>query len=470
MDTTTKHIEIDLKRQRVEVSNRLPGKKYEAHQHEDTSWDVFDVEVIANRPVPTIGGGEFNITKEWLTNARDVALARFQRDSYLPPLHIHHHEPGKETICAGKFFPKSVKLGSYQGEAAWILYCDLINVPDEIYQEIRRGGLSYRSAEILDIRSTEVDSLALLRDETPYFRWPMLSIGVEHRLRVDPRDSLDLGDPVRLKSPDSPFVACRSIGRHGLSVLSCFNNEKGTSMDNEHTEEVAAMEPTDEESVQMMDIPDLLEQLKALAPTLNELLGVISSIGNGGGEELAPEPVEMAEEATEEELLYAQEEEDEEDAVSVSPVELKDQTEAVTLKAQVSNLEDQLKKLEDERELDKLVNEGCAKLSAFGIDRKTAETQIREIAAEHGNAFVPAWLSARSAGLTPAPSMNHEELAAGTVDEDVAALLNGNAAQSEQVVRLSRQYDELTSAGAKLSGTKAQFIERNMIHANGVAK
>jgi hypothetical protein len=63
------------------------------------------------------------------------------------------------------------------------IFADLVGVKQEVYDRIRGGELPYRSVEILDTSRAEIDSLALLDDEVPFFRFPLLRVGKETPLK-----------------------------------------------------------------------------------------------------------------------------------------------------------------------------------------------------------------------------------------------------------------------------------------------
>ena len=146
---------------------------YRHAQAPDGTYTIFDVPIFAahneNRGDRTL---EFDAA--WLKGALDTSLTR-QAEGYLPPLHVRHHGDGS-VDAAGKFRPTRLGTISHNGEQVMAMFADLVGVRPEIFQRISRGELSYRSVEILDVNKAEIDSLALLDDEVPFFRFPLLRL------------------------------------------------------------------------------------------------------------------------------------------------------------------------------------------------------------------------------------------------------------------------------------------------------
>jgi hypothetical protein len=150
---------------------------YRAEQAADGTWSIYDVPVFAAH-VDDRGSEEILFSAAWLNRALRKALTR-QSEGYLPPLHVHHHGDPRGVEGAGKFRLTKVAPYSHGGEEISTLFADLVGVRPSTYDRIRKGELSYRSVEILDYEVPEIDSLALLDDEVPYFRFGLLRITEE---------------------------------------------------------------------------------------------------------------------------------------------------------------------------------------------------------------------------------------------------------------------------------------------------
>lgn len=109
---------------------------------------------------------------EWLQRA--VLRDRKMRSTgYKAPLHFGHHEPGVIRDPAGYVELDDVALRWYDGELAWIMFGTLIF---KSYKDFQRAKDSYpyRSVEISHEKPDEINSLALLDTEAPFFRFPLM--------------------------------------------------------------------------------------------------------------------------------------------------------------------------------------------------------------------------------------------------------------------------------------------------------
>jgi len=150
---------------------------YRASKAQDGTYTIFDVPIFAAHVEERADGREIDFGSDWLHGALDTARRR-QAEGYMAPLHVRHHGDG-EVEAAGKFRMHRVGKITHDGQEVDALFADLVGVRPEIFQRIMRGELSYRSVEILDVNRQEVDSLALLDDEVPFFRFPLLRVAVD---------------------------------------------------------------------------------------------------------------------------------------------------------------------------------------------------------------------------------------------------------------------------------------------------
>ena len=152
-------------------------KGYRAEQASDGTWTIYDVPVFASH-TDDRGHEDVEFSSRWLKKALRKASIRAD-EGYLPPLHVRHHGDPEGVTAAGKF--RLTRLGTidHGGEKVTALFADLVGVRPKVYEAIRRGELSYRSVEILDVDVPEIDSLALLDDEVPFFRFENLRIAEE---------------------------------------------------------------------------------------------------------------------------------------------------------------------------------------------------------------------------------------------------------------------------------------------------
>jgi hypothetical protein len=154
---------------------------YRADQQPDGTWTIYDVPVFATcvdaRRVREKTDKPLVFDEKWLDSALTIAKTRMA-EGYLPPMHVRHHEPGAsadEVEPAGFFKLKRVGTMIYEGQSRPTLFADMTGVPDRVFRRIKDGALPYRSVEIhKSLR--ELDSLALLDHEVPFFRFELLRI------------------------------------------------------------------------------------------------------------------------------------------------------------------------------------------------------------------------------------------------------------------------------------------------------
>ena len=153
---------------------------YKAEQARDGTWTIYDVPVFGAH-VDQRGSEPLIFSRAWLLKALKAAQTRHQ-EGYYPPLHIRHH--GEEGVeAAGRVRLTRVADHPHGGSPIPTIFADLVGVKQEVYERIRGGELPYRSVEILDTSRAEIDSLALLDDEVPFFRFPLLRVGKETPLK-----------------------------------------------------------------------------------------------------------------------------------------------------------------------------------------------------------------------------------------------------------------------------------------------
>jgi hypothetical protein len=172
-----KHCAPDKAKAEAQLSDSgLPGGNYTASQNSDGTWDIFDIPIMGEmREGQKAAPG--HIGQEWLQCAVDSAQKALREDNYLPPLHIKHHKPGEQTRRAGFFLLTRVGKMKYQGKLMYAIFADFKKVPAEVFAEIERGEVPYRSVEIASWEDPKIASLALLDDAAPFFQFELLTIG-----------------------------------------------------------------------------------------------------------------------------------------------------------------------------------------------------------------------------------------------------------------------------------------------------
>ena len=150
---------------------------YRATRNADGRYSIFDVPVLG-----LMAKGERGLTtpidEEWLKAALTKATQR-AGEGYRPPVHLNHHaapSSGQWTPRVGFMRLRRVGRIELAGESVPALFADLEELDEGTFREIAASRYPYRSVEILDPEAREVDSLALLDDRVPHFRFPNLEV------------------------------------------------------------------------------------------------------------------------------------------------------------------------------------------------------------------------------------------------------------------------------------------------------
>lgn len=156
--------------------------RYRAEQAADGTWSVYNVPIFSAHEEKLRDGTVRKFDRAWLEGALRAALVR-QAEGYLPPAHVRHHDlrggrPDAETGVEAAGYVRMTRVGSLRvgGVETPTLFADLVGLRPEVYDRIRRGALPYRSVELLNVGKGEIDSLAFLDHEVPFFRYPLLRV------------------------------------------------------------------------------------------------------------------------------------------------------------------------------------------------------------------------------------------------------------------------------------------------------
>jgi hypothetical protein len=197
MTTTAAPVREDLK----------VGGHYTARANADGTYDIMDVCIFAEIPAGAKRNSE-PIGRDWQEAALMQSRAR-EAGGHLAPVHIYHSdEVSTKPIYAGKMRLRAVRQMTYEGQTLWATFADILGMPAEVFEKVRRGFLPYRSVEIHNWAKPEIDSLALMDTDVPFFRMPMLNVGT-----VIKKDAEIFMDKRR------PSVACRLDKKQGGFVL-----------------------------------------------------------------------------------------------------------------------------------------------------------------------------------------------------------------------------------------------------------
>lgn len=451
----------------ADAKPNIPGGDYKAVQNSNQTWDVFDVPVWMTHSRRFMGR-DITIDKPWLETALKNSVRRFAKNQYLPPVHIQHHGMGGDVSRAGLFRLRAVRPATFEGKKVHVLFADLIQVDSEVFADVRAGKLPYRSVEILDVKKKEVDSLALLDHEVPYFRLPMLTIGQEL-----PFEAMTFHRAVRCKD-ETPVMAYRALehgrGRQGISTLYYFGgdimskldyNSPDSSVATDTPDVVAQDEGKDDDEAMQSALDDEGREeattiVKAMIEGLTRLGAILSGgdgadTGDEGGAE-APAPVEMADETKDVVKSAA-----ETDAAMLTASAGKP---AATGSAREIKQSARLDAVELELGTGKAVTYAQDELGQYGLSPKAVKKRVDEIMPKFGMPGVKLYVETVKANVRPDPPKGGSLTGAARqgIDKTVSKFSKLGDKGMERAIFYGKEFDDHKARGRRFQFTKEQYI------------
>lgn len=167
--------------------------------------------------------GDFEADREWLERAVANAMAAAD-GGYHAPLHIRHHEMGGDVRPAGWFVVTGTGEIAFQGAQRLAVFADLVLTDPDAQDDVLAARLPYRSVEIFDRDTPNIDSLALLDHEAPYLQLPMLLVSEVTRgggsgIRSVANATFRNPWVDHAPDPNASVVACFSHGRSAFLLF-----------------------------------------------------------------------------------------------------------------------------------------------------------------------------------------------------------------------------------------------------------
>ncbi len=360
------------------ASPALLGGQYTAEQNEDGTWNVLGVPVFAELP-PGERRNQTFIGEEWHRKALAHHKQKEKKkedggDLYLPPIHVGHHDEGKDTPQAGKLQLATVTKTSLDGKEQSSLRANFLRVPQAVFDQIERGDLSYLSVEVADWDEPMIASLALLPDEAPFFKWPLLTIG-EKRVALSELSSAQFYDgPMRgvFGSPKGGRILFRLFEKGSLMPKKT-EKLRGDIPGEEEEPDVTNIKVEQGEEEEEPTMRDVMTAMKAGFAEMAQALG-------GGGSRFAQDEEEEEkpdENFVEDDGAPAEQEE------GATVVAFKGAKQIAKLSGEVSALRQESTARLKADTVDALCAKNEKKLEAYGLTDATKAT-IRKFA-ESGN-------------------------------------------------------------------------------------
>jgi hypothetical protein len=405
----------------------LPGGGYAAKQRPDGTWDILDVPIMG-----TIDEGERRneeeIGVEWMQEAIAKAKSR-EAEGYLAPLHIQHHEFGVTTRRAGFVLPTRVGTVRYEGEEIPALYADLLAIPEDVFASIERAEIPYRSVEIHDWDVPEINSLALLEDEVPFFRFEMLTIGAKSKVRAT--ETVDV-----FRGSTSPLLAIASAGSGGRAL---FRLEEPTMKIDPKTGKPIKLADEDETKDEEEKTPLWAQKLLEGMAKIVSKLGVDDDDGDKEADDDST-PVEP----------------DEKESLAA--------TETAKIAGRLAALEQKVEKRDQDDAVKGLADAAAAKLAADGyeVDPKTrGSLELFYAQGESvGDAFVEEFR--KNTPKDPPPTLGDLEAADSELPDEVMKFSTKDPDTFDFAKKKAKEFEELKARGHMGSMTLERFLELNV--------
>jgi hypothetical protein len=413
------------------------GVTYQSEQDSDGTWTVRDVPIFAEISIPTGRDKAKLIDETWLKQALATSGAK-AKSGYLAPLHIGHHGCfGGEVPDAGKILPVRVAASDYNGEKRAVLYADLVEIPDDIYQRMAAGRLPYRSVEINDIDEPEISSLALMQSSAPQFQFPLL------RVAKGEAKTFSIAASAAMFAASAPAQFAMSGNRLAVSF----------------SEEIMADDPKKPDAPAVAPEPAAPE----VAPEVKAMLGDadILAIGKAMTAAISAAMTPLA--AKLDELLVACGGGGSEPAMGAGGAPAAGMSasagnEPAALAGQVAALAGQVKMMGDDAKREKSVKAALARLAGYALPTDI-EVQLSRYALAGGDAAVTAFCDAVMAtGTKEPPTSSTAPAAAGTPAEVLAYQSRG----PEALKLASRHHREWLSQRAYTRLSAAEYLRINM--------
>ena len=429
-----------------EAFGEIPGGGYTAERDETGQfWTIRDVPFFSELPAG-VRSNEKAISREWMESviARHHKLETEQK--HLPPVHANHHDSGRENFRIGFLRPTRVGKLILDGEPRWTLFGDIVRIDDKNFQDIRELRYPYRSAEIGRGWTAEIASLALSEDEAPHFKLPMLTIGNETR-HFDREFSPSLRPAVAFSEVGESAYICFSFKGSVMAKETDQLNQDGND-GSDGGGDGGEMPPKEDKLVKKLNkvITDFQEGLPALLASF--LQGLLPPTDRTDEGETQVEPAMLRERIA---ALLAKKEEKPEDLDKLS-----------AMRGEIDGLKEKDRQREENAAADGLAQITIESLRAEGWHlTEDVQTAIRGIACESKTAL-DAYVTSYKATIPKEPPQTLDK-AIFTEDAPELGKYKTMSPEDLEVARdLSRQFDQLTETGAKLSSSREEFIDINM--------
>jgi hypothetical protein len=458
-------------RARLIFRDSIPGGQYVAIQDSDGTWKITSED---GRGFPIMGslakgarGNLADIDGEWMRRTLDRHRELERDNKYLPPVHAQHHGEGNKTSQIG--FLRLTGTGKIvdRGAAQDSLMAEVVGVREGDLQAIENLQFPYRSVEVTDWKKNEVASLALLSDDAPFFKLPLMKIG--RRIPQEPAAAASSLVALVEADPAAAFLF-RASGGPVQDFQEGTVKDKAAQLADGNQDRPGPDKTGQPDQLDAADVVLKAAVAKEIAEWMKQLPDVVKSTLQGLLPTRRPNdtaPAELGAAFQEEPMAQ-----DPKTPETPSPQKLVDQAahEAIAaLSGKVAGLEAAQKTRERREKLSGLVDGQVAALKEAGwhVPEATIKS-MREIAEKAGEDGAEACLKAFSesfkatAPKDPKRLEEFEQTAEAAAQQDapevVAYQKQGPEAFAE-ARRLQGQYQQLQDGGMGLSISLKEFLE-----------
>lgn len=432
---------------------------YRARREEDGTYTIRGVPVFAEVP-KGVKGAPFDIDASWLNSALAKSRVR-AKEGYLAPLHFEHHDGGERNFKAGHYALTRVGLIAVGGERKFALFADFKKLPEHAFAAIMAGEWPYRSVEIASYEEREIESIALLDDETPFHKFKLLngeSIDLEEGATQARPNLMPVGPIGFTKSKAGKYAGIFCFAEEPMKKLVLAGNPSaGFTMHDEEGEEFADeklrgfefsvqctdgfhfQEDKDKDDKDDDGFPKTEAKLKAMLKAINAKLAKMAD----DDDDKKTTPVEV--------------DEDKEKAKSNA-------ADPETL-AKYQMLKARLDRLEHEKVAEKTADAAIKELRGDGYHIATdMAASIHGYTKRGESEGLQSYIKTVRAGVKDGPATLEDSDVTETESEQVASFQKMGPKAYEAAQRANTTYDELVAGGLRQDGEddRKRFITFSM--------
>lgn len=422
--------------------------------------------------------GEHKFGADWI----DAAVAKAKRaeneTGYLPPLHVWHHEDGKQVVPAGHFRITGTERGTFKGADRTMVMADLVITNPAVEADVLARRLPYRSVEIHKVAEPALDSLALLDHEAPYLELPMLMVGDVQNATFKRQTNAPKGMAI-FRSGDRRVVqfafgeddkkdakADEKPAQDAPPQAKKAGDENEDAVPGEEAAEQVATGPGTQAVIDAINDGSIpMAEFQALVEAIKAKVGAGSDQpmdGPGEGPAKAPAPTKPGEQMRKDTMTTETKKAD----ATAPAVDMKASGDAAVqmaaLQGEVEGLKAKVAASEAEAKAEKDVAAAMKRLEGrpLGADLEPRLVTFRKA---HGEAAFAAYVDSMEKAFGVLPKGDATTTTDGKALPEVAMkYAKDGAAAIDRAAALAAEWEQQQAMGARLSMSQDRYVEINM--------